>query len=88
MIKDVRGFLRFFCGGVWILARNYKEHMNDINREYTIESAVKSILDNFFPTVKNESSKYKDFLTNSILLYYSSKDSNKQNRWSTIWFSI
>lgn len=81
MVKDVRGFLRFFCGGVWILATNYFERMKEANRKYTMDNAVNSILDNFFPASENQVGKnpYKDFFRDAVLLYYSTAEENRIN---------
>lgn len=83
MVKDVRGFLRFFCGGIWILATNLKERKDEANQEYTIENAVNSILDNFFPGPNNE---YKQYFKDAILLYYTSKDENRINAFDASFF--
>lgn len=77
MIKDVRGFLKFFCGGVQILATNLTQLKYDNGDEvYTYEDAVSSILDNFFPS--DSFSKMKQYFTEEILLYRNNKDENKK----------
>lgn len=83
MVKDVRGFLRFFCGGVWILATNLMERKDEANQEYTIENAVNSILDNFFPGQDNE---YRKYFKDAILLYYTTKDENRINAFDASFF--
>ncbi|MCI6317527.1 MAG: hypothetical protein MR877_10285 [Spirochaetia bacterium] len=83
MVKDVRGFLRFFCGGVWILATNLKERKDEANQEYTLDNAVNSILDNFFPGENNE---YRKFFKDAILLYYTTKDENRINAFDATFF--
>ena len=83
MLKDIRGFLKFFCGGVWILACNLKERKDELNIEYSIDNAVNSILDNFFPGDKNE---FKRFFKDSILLYYTTKEENKKNAFDASFF--
>ena len=83
MVKDVRGFLKFFCGGVWILATNLKERKEESNQEYTLDNAVSSILDYFFPGENNE---YRKFFKNSILLYYTNKDENRINAFDGSFF--
>lgn len=83
MVKDVRGFLRFFCGGVWILATNLKEKKDESNQEYTLDNAVNSILDNFFPGQNNA---YRKFFKDAILLYYTTKDENRINAFDASFF--
>lgn len=77
MIKDVRGFLKFFCGGVQIIATNLTQYKHDNgDEEYSYEDAVSSILDNFFPS--DSFSKMRQYFTEEILLYRNNKDENKK----------
>ena len=77
MVKDVRGFLKFFCGGVQILAINLMQCKNENNEEdFTYEDGISSILDNFFPGDSNN--KIRQYFMEEILLYHKNKEETHQ----------
>ena len=77
MIRDVRGFLKYFCGGVQILATNLVQLKNQNgDEEYSYEDAVSSIVDNFIPD--DSLSNMKQFFVDEILLYHRNKEENKK----------
>lgn len=77
MVKDVRGFLKFFCGGVQILAINLMQCKNENNEEdFTYEDGISSILDNFFPGDSNN--RIRQYFMEEILLYHKNKEETHQ----------
>lgn len=84
MIKDVRGFLKFFCGGIQILATNLVQLKHGHEEDYTFEDAISSILDNFFPS--DSFSKTKQFFIDEILLYHNNKEENKRKEFDGSFF--
>jgi hypothetical protein len=84
MIKDVRGFLKFFCGGVQILATNLVQLKHDYDEDYTYEDAVSSILDNFFPS--DSFNRVKQFFIDEILLYHNNKEENRKKEFDGSFF--
>ena len=84
MIKDVRGFLKFFCGGVQILATNLVQLKHDFDEDYTYEDAVSSILDNFFPS--DSFNRVKQFFIDEILLYHNNKEENRKKEFDGSFF--
>ncbi len=50
LLNEITGFLTYFQRGIWNLADNYRHSKNEnksINEVFSIESAVKSVLNNF-----------------------------------------
>ena len=84
MIKDVRGFLKFFCGGIQILATNLVQLKHDYDEDYTYEDAVSSILDNFFPS--DSFNRVKQFFVDEILLYHNNKEENRKKEFDGSFF--
>lgn len=77
MVRDVRGFLKYFCGGVQILATNLVQLKNQNgDEEYSYEDAVSSIVDNFIPD--DSLGNMKRFFVDEILLYHRNKEENKK----------
>ena len=85
MIKDVRGFLKYFCGGVQILATNLVQlkHQNG-DEEYSYEDAVSSVLDNFIPG--DSLGDMKQYFVDEILLYHRNKEENKKKEFDGSFF--
>lgn len=77
MIKDVRGFLKYFCGGVQILGINLMQYKRENGQDdFSYEEGITSILDVFFPG--ENYSKIKKYFIDEILLYRKNKEETKK----------
>lgn len=77
MVKDVRGFLKYFCGGVQILGINLMQYRQENGQDdFTYEEGITSILDVFFPG--ENYSRIKQYFIDEILLYRKNKEETKK----------
>ncbi len=82
MINEIKGFLKFFCGTVQILAVNYQQYKHENGKEdYNYEDAVLSFLDVFV-----EDDRIRKYFVDEIMLYLRNEEDRKSNFFDASFF--
>lgn len=82
MINEIKGFLKFFCGTIQILAVNYLQYKHENGKEdYNYEDAVLSFLDVFI-----DDDRIRNYFVDEIMLYLRNEEDRKSNFFDASFF--